>query len=72
MSLFKRQWPLWDRPTASVVFGPKGANGYRRGIGFQRIWGDATRLKVSYSYGMNKSKAEDVKIAIYRVFSPEK
>ena len=72
ISLFKRQWPLWDRPTANVIFGQKGENGYRRGIGLQRIWGDATRLKVSYSYGMKKSKAEDVKIAIYRVFSPEK
>ena len=62
---------LWDRPTATVVFAPGGENGRRRGVGFQRIWGGADTLTVSYSYGMTKTKSKDVKISVYRVYEPK-
>ena len=62
--------PVWDRPGGFVVFDRGDCSGIRRGIGFQRIWGDADSFEVLLTYGMNKAQIKDVKIRVYRVFTP--
>lgn len=62
---------IWTRPTASVIFSRPKADGSRRGVAFQRIWGDADTLTVNCSYcSYRKTKPQDVKVSIYRVYSP--
>lgn len=61
-------YSIWTRPTAKVVFEEPKADGVRRGIAFQRIWGDADTLTVGVE--PRRGKLEDVKVSIYRVFAP--
>ena len=48
------------------------ADGLRRGIAFQRIWGEADTLRVTCGYAdYVKTKPENLTVAVYRVFAPQ-
>ena len=63
---------LWDQRLEHVVFAPQSDKGdVRRGVGFIRIRGatNAIRVRVTYNRYV-RTKPEDVKIAVYRVYAP--
>lgn len=72
VGLRKGSSDVWDRPTASVIFSEPDADGLRRGIAFQRIWGEADTLRVTCGYAdYVKTKPENLTVAVYRVFAPQ-
>lgn len=69
-TLYNGKWPCWDRPTSQVIFDAPDKDGRRRGVAFQRIWGDADKIRITASYGLRKTAADDMKVSVYRVFKP--
>lgn len=61
---------VWDRPTAGIVFSRPDENGIWRGIGFQRIWGNADTLKISCGSGSLRTTPKDLHMVAYRLFAP--
>lgn len=69
--LHKGKWAIWNRGTNPVVFSEPDANGVRRGVSFQRIWGEADNFVVNCGYNdYYPTKPQDLKVRVYKVFDP--
>ena len=71
ITLKRGAYTIWTRPTAPIVFSEPNKDGIRRGIAFQRIWGDADALHIHCGYNdYIRTKPENLKVSVYKVFTP--